>query len=464
MRNVQNPFGDLERNHCLSEPKYNLTHTMSSGTASSLSAAQVNILIERLVKTVARAFYPDNTIIVLDALVREKYIKESELGPRLRMKEKDIRAVLNRLENKDLLVKHESLLTRDLDTKNRQHKFYYIDYQMFVDVVRYRIFLMQRKVDSIKGDDAQDSVSFECPSCNLSINMLEATRARSRDNKFVCTRCCPFDDFREKDADASFVLISKAMARSALKSAATLKQKLNDCMSMSVHHDSIFAMLKELSRSRISRNVPSENMRLGFSNTTVTDEDTQVAITQNMGKAVAQKKGRYLIQNAIAKVHSKEATMEVEIELGDGASDSRKRPGGSGLAAEDDSDDDGSGASGQRKKVKRATHMPDFLRRSGVQGADDVYKLDALNAVASYKLGTDTKGGNGAGVGGAEGEPTKLLVGSLSGVTNKPDTAAEMPAGEEAAAAAAAAAAAVEEEGDGDEGSDDDDIAWEDDE
>ena len=209
-----------------------------SSSNPSLSAAQVNILVERLVKTVARAFYPDNTIIVLDALVREKYIKESELGPRLRMKDKDIRAVLTRLETKDLLVKHESLLTRDLDTKNRQHKFYYIDYQMFVDVVRYRIFLMQRKVDSIKGDDAQsDNVSFECPTCHLSINMLEATRARSRDNKFICTRCCPFDDFRSKDAEESFVLISKAVARSALKSAATLKQKLNECMSTSVHHD-----------------------------------------------------------------------------------------------------------------------------------------------------------------------------------------------------------------------------------
>ena len=103
---------------------------------SQISSAQANLVVERLVKTVGRAFYTDTVVVVLDALLREKYIKESELAPRLRLKEKDIRAVLTRLENSDLMIKHESLLARDQDGKNRQHKFYYIDFQFFVDVCR----------------------------------------------------------------------------------------------------------------------------------------------------------------------------------------------------------------------------------------------------------------------------------------------------------------------------------------
>ena len=36
-------------------------------------------LAEQLVQTVARAFYSDNYIIILDALIREKYIVMEEL-------------------------------------------------------------------------------------------------------------------------------------------------------------------------------------------------------------------------------------------------------------------------------------------------------------------------------------------------------------------------------------------------
>ena len=38
-----------------------------------------NYIAENLIHTVARAFYTDNFVVVLDALVREKYIIEEEL-------------------------------------------------------------------------------------------------------------------------------------------------------------------------------------------------------------------------------------------------------------------------------------------------------------------------------------------------------------------------------------------------
>ena len=47
-----------------------------------------SILVEKLVKTVSRAFYSDTVVVVMDALLREKFIREEEMGPRLRLKEK----------------------------------------------------------------------------------------------------------------------------------------------------------------------------------------------------------------------------------------------------------------------------------------------------------------------------------------------------------------------------------------
>ena len=62
------------------------------------------------------------------------------MGPRLRLKEKDWRKVINKLEE-ELLVQSEKVLMEDM----RQPSVYYIDYQMFVDIVRYRIYLMRQK-------------------------------------------------------------------------------------------------------------------------------------------------------------------------------------------------------------------------------------------------------------------------------------------------------------------------------
>jgi len=422
---------------------------------SQVSSAQANLLVERLVKTVGRAFYTDIVVVVLDALLREKYIKESELAPRLRLKEKDIRAVLTRLETSDLMIKHESLLARDQDGKNRQHKFYYIDFQFFVDIVRYRLFLMQRRVDAQQSSDIQE-VKFQCPTCKLHISMLDATRSRSADQKFICTRCCPHDNFRERDAEEYYTLVSQETHLSSLKNATTLKNKLLEAMSVSPYHDSIYALLKELNNVKVSRNLPSDNMRLGFHNTAITDEATQMAISESLGKAVAQKKGRFLVEHEIERARRDEATVDVQIEESHKGARTQKRVV---RADEEDEEEETTDAYG-RKRVKRANYVPEFLQRSGVQGSDEVYRLQSLNAAASFVTGAD---GAAAAtsvaskhVSNANG--TSLAVASLASSF----AASTTPAATAATAATAADAAESSDRVEGEDEGDGEDISWED--
>ena len=423
----------------------------------NLSAAQVNVLVERLVKTVARAFYTDNYVVVLDALVREKYIKESELPPRLRLKPKDIRSVLTRLETTELLIKHESLLACDEDGKNRQHKFYYIDYQFFVDIVRYRVFLMQRKVDAQQSEDIQE-IKYQCPTCKWTLSMLDATRARSKDNKFICTKCCPYDDFRDRIAAEWYIMLSMESHLTSLRHAGSLKAKLHEAMSVSPLHDSIFAMLKDLNHVKVSRNLPSDNMRLGFRNTLVTDEHTRDAIVESLGKAVAQKKGRYLLENDIERSRRGEENVSVEIEedLGESGTAKAKSWAKAGGVYDDEDDEPETDMNG-RKRVKRASAVPEFLTRSGVTGADEIYQLESLNATNSFKRGQSgakaissaaNAGGEGAGADSNRDAHGNLAVKSL---------APRM--------APAVATPAAEEAGDSEEEEEEeeDDIAWEDD-
>lgn len=50
--------------------------------------SRMSAVIDRLISAVGRAFFTDNTVVILDALARDKYIKEEELAPRLRMDQK----------------------------------------------------------------------------------------------------------------------------------------------------------------------------------------------------------------------------------------------------------------------------------------------------------------------------------------------------------------------------------------
>lgn len=40
------------------------------------------------------AFYPDNYVVLFDALVREKYIRQEELGPRLKLPNEEVRKMV----------------------------------------------------------------------------------------------------------------------------------------------------------------------------------------------------------------------------------------------------------------------------------------------------------------------------------------------------------------------------------
>lgn len=70
-----------------------------------------------------------------------QYVVEEELGPRLKMRAIDTRKLTTQLES-EMLIKFENV---NLAGDNRSFlKCYYIDYEQFVNVIRYRIHLMQK--------------------------------------------------------------------------------------------------------------------------------------------------------------------------------------------------------------------------------------------------------------------------------------------------------------------------------
>ena len=331
------------------------------------------ILVEKLVKTVTRAFYSDTVVVVMDALLREKFIREEEIGPRLRLKEKDWRKVINQMEE-ELLINSEKVLMEDM----RQPSVYYIDYQMFVDVVRYRIYLMRKKVNSAQSQEIAE-VKYKCPTCKRVLGMTEAMLCKSKDYKFICSVCCPYDDFRQRPAEPSYILQSEDNT-DRISDADNLKIKLDEALNASDLHEGILDLLAELRNVPLSRNLPSDNMSLGIKNTAVNDEDIENAIKSNTRRAVSGKKGRFVVANEAAEhgdgKQNFDLNLDEDVDEGHNSFVKIARMEAAAEAEAASAGDEGGGA----KRDKSLGILPEFLSRSGVYGSSAAYGIKSLNA------------------------------------------------------------------------------------
>ena len=312
----------------------------------STDLAGANILVERLVAAIARAFYTDPYVVVLDTLLREKFIRFEELGPRLKMSPKDLRAILNQLED-EMMIHVENMIMEDGGTA----RCYYIDYQLFVHVVRFRLHLMTAGIKSAEKSELSD-VFFECPTCKQRYSALEAQHQLAADFKFICTSCCPFENFRAAASQPVFRLV-EVDNRYKLSDVQVLAKRMEVQLSASEHHDSIFDLLHSLKDVPLIRNRPSDNRLRGITASRITDEDVKKEANENIGyrKLASEAKSKGSIaQSVMGQIIGSDEFQVTFDELG-----SNPASGSSAL-------------SGNLKRP-RDTAYPEFLKSSRVVSA-----------------------------------------------------------------------------------------------
>jgi transcription initiation factor TFIIE subunit alpha len=80
---------------------------------------------EALISTIARAYYDDDVVCLVDVLIRDKYLRDDDMGVRLGLPAKQLRRTLQYMEE-EKLVKYE--LVDDLCLGGSQNtKFWYIE-------------------------------------------------------------------------------------------------------------------------------------------------------------------------------------------------------------------------------------------------------------------------------------------------------------------------------------------------
>ncbi|XP_072192820.1 general transcription factor IIE subunit 1-like isoform X3 [Excalfactoria chinensis] len=185
---------------------------------------EVPAALKRLAKYIVRGFYGVEYSLAVDVLTRYPCVKEDDLLQLLKYERKQLRTVLNTLKA-DKFVKLRMRVETGPNGKSTRHNYYYINYKVLVDVIKYKLDHIRRKIEADERDSTTRS-SFKCPSCSSTYTDLEVNQLFDVFTEtFRCTYCST-----EVEEDAS--ALPKQDAR-------TLLAKFNEQM------EPIFVLLRE---------------------------------------------------------------------------------------------------------------------------------------------------------------------------------------------------------------------------
>ncbi|XP_063297968.1 general transcription factor IIE subunit 1 [Pelobates fuscus] len=185
---------------------------------------EVPAVLKRLAKYVVRGFYGLEHALALDILIRNPCVKEEDMLELLKFDRKQLRAVLNTLKG-DKFIKCRMRVETATDGKTTRHNYYFINYKLLVNVVKYKLDHMRRRIETDERDST-NRASFKCPNCCSTFTDLEANQLfDSLTGSFRCTFCRT-----EVEEDES------AMPK---KDARTLVARFNDQI------EPIYALLRE---------------------------------------------------------------------------------------------------------------------------------------------------------------------------------------------------------------------------
>ncbi|NXK81396.1 T2EA factor, partial [Amazona guildingii] len=161
---------------------------------------EVPAALKRLAKYIVHGFYGAEHSLAFDLLIRYPCIKEDDLLQLLKYERKQLRAILNTLKA-DKFVKLRMRVEIGPNGKSTRHNYYYINYKVLVDVVKYKMDHIRRKIEADERNSTT-RFSFKCPSCSSTYTDLEVNQLFDVFTEtFHCTYCNT-----EVEEDASALL------------------------------------------------------------------------------------------------------------------------------------------------------------------------------------------------------------------------------------------------------------------
>eukprot|EP00794_Sanderia_malayensis_P000656 gene656-1324_t len=151
--------------------------------------SEVPPILKRLAKMTAYAFYEAEHIAIVSLLAVVPCVDEDSLIERLSFDKRQLRQALARLRV-DKLVKQRVHKEKQPDTGNfNVYNFYFINYKIFVNVVKYKLDHIRKKLESDE-QMAKNRPSFTCSKCENKYSDLEVDRLLDFTTGLLkCTYC-----------------------------------------------------------------------------------------------------------------------------------------------------------------------------------------------------------------------------------------------------------------------------------
>ncbi|XP_062533205.1 general transcription factor IIE subunit 1-like [Armigeres subalbatus] len=144
--------------------------------------------LKQLARFVVRGFYTIEDALVVDMLVRNPCMKEDDICELLKFERKMLRSRIAVLKNDKFLQVRLKMETGP-DGKAQKVNYYFINYKTFVNVVKYKLDHMRKRMET-EERDATSRASFKCPSCKKTFTDLEADQLFDfTTGEFRCTFC-----------------------------------------------------------------------------------------------------------------------------------------------------------------------------------------------------------------------------------------------------------------------------------
>ncbi|XP_015437639.1 PREDICTED: general transcription factor IIE subunit 1 [Dufourea novaeangliae] len=144
--------------------------------------------LKQLARLVVRGFYTIEDALIVDMLVRNPCMKEDDICELLKFERKMLRARISTLRN-DKFIQVRLKMETGSDGKAQKVNYYFINYKTFVNVVKYKLDLMRKRMET-EERDATSRASFKCTNCLKTFTDLEVNQLFDMTTgEFRCTYC-----------------------------------------------------------------------------------------------------------------------------------------------------------------------------------------------------------------------------------------------------------------------------------
>lgn len=172
-----------------------------------MSSLDIPKSLTNLIRLIMRGFYNIDQKLVIDILVRRGEMKEDDLVDTLKLDKKHLRSLIQQMKQDKFISVRPIMETED--GKSTRRNYYSINFRMFVNVVKYKIDHMRRKLET-EERDLTSRASFICQSCRKTFTDLELGQIYDPGrSQFRCSYC---DGIVDEDpnvrpkADSRFVM------------------------------------------------------------------------------------------------------------------------------------------------------------------------------------------------------------------------------------------------------------------